>query len=419
MKAEILCVGTELLLGDVVNTNASFLSKALSENGIFVYHHTVVGDNSERLEKALKLALERSDVLILTGGLGPTYDDMTKETVCKLLSKKLCLHEESNERILAYFNRINRVPTENNMKQALQPEGAIVFKNDYGTAPGCAVEADGKVVVMLPGPPKEMAPMFLNEVLPFLRRGSTEVLVSSNVNIFGMGESTVEQKLKQLMLAGENPTIAPYCGNGEVRVRVTARASSSEKATTMISPIIGQIEQIIGDDYIYGIDAESIESELVRLLGEKKLTVACAESCTGGLISKRITDVSGSSSVFGYGICTYANQAKEKLLGVKHETLERYGAVSEQTAYEMAKGLLELSCADIAVCTTGIAGPTGGTKEKPVGLVYVSVGTSNGIDVHRLLLGRGRADDRENIRLLASSHALHFCLKKAKSLERS
>ncbi len=412
MKAEILCVGTELLIGDIVNTNAAYLSKKLSENGIFVYHHTVVGDNDGRLREALADALGRSDIVVMTGGLGPTYDDMTKETVSSVMGKKLVRHEESEKRILAYFARTDRVPTPNNMKQALMPEGAAVFENNFGTAPGCAIESDGKTVVMLPGPPKEMKPMFDDEVLPYLLRNSTEVLVSENVNIFGMGESSVEEKLRDIMTSGDNPTVAPYVNDGEVRVRVTARAENRERAKKLIAPIVEKIKKIIGD-FVYGVDAVSLENAVVKTFAEKGLALASAESCTGGLISKRITDIPGSSAMFGYGVCTYANEAKEKILGVKHETLEKYGAVSKETAREMAEGLLRLSSADVAVCTTGLAGPGGGSGEKPVGLVYLAVGTKDGINVKKLLLGRGRADDRANIRLLASSNALFEALKYA------
>ncbi len=412
MKAEILCVGTELLIGDIVNTNAAYLSKKLSENGIFVYHHTVVGDNDGRLREALSDALGRSDVVVMTGGLGPTYDDMTKETVSSVMGKKLVRHEESEKRILAYFARTDRVPTPNNMKQALMPEGATVFENNFGTAPGCAIESGGKTVVMLPGPPKEMKPMFDDEVLPYLLRNSMEVLVSENVNIFGMGESSVEEKLRDIMTSGDNPTIAPYVNDGEVRVRVTARAENRERAKKLIAPIVEKIKEIIGD-FVYGVNAVSLENAVVKTFSERGLTLASAESCTGGLISKRITDIPGSSAMFGYGVCTYANEAKEKILGVKHETLEKYGAVSEATAREMAEGLLRLSGADVAVCTTGLAGPGGGSDEKPVGLVYLAVGTKDGITVKKLLLGRGRADDRTNIRLLASSNALFEALKYA------
>lgn len=416
MTAEILCVGTELLLGDIVNTNAAYLSKNLSEHGIFVYHHAVVGDNVNRLEKSLCDALERADVVVMTGGLGPTYDDMTKETVSSVMGKRLVMHEESRNRILSYFECMGRIPTDNNMKQAMMPEGCVVFKNDFGTAPGCAVEKDGKTVVMLPGPPKEMKPMFDNEVLPYLTRNVKDVLVSSNVNIFGLGESSVEEKLRDIMVNSTNPTVAPYVGGGEVRVRVTARAGDEVSARALIKPVVDSICNLIGEEYVYAVDAKSPESELVKLCNQKRLVFASAESCTGGLISKRITDVSGSSSMFGYGLCTYANEAKEKLLGVSHETLEKYGAVSNQTAYEMAKGLLALSGADIVACTTGIAGPTGGTDEKPVGLVYLAIGTKEDVKVHKLMLGRGRADSRETIRLMASNHAIVKSLMTAKKL---
>jgi len=416
MKAEIFCVGTELLLGDVVNTNAAFLSRELATLGIFVYYHSVCGDNPERLKTCLDIALNRSDIIVMTGGLGPTYDDLTKETVAEKFGLNLKMHEESLDRIVGFYKRLGREMTENNKKQALMPEGAIVFRNDFGTAPALAIEKDGKTVIMLPGPPREMAPLFTNEVKPFLKKYSNSMLFSSNIHIFGIGESYVESKLRDMMEKFTNPTIAPYVNDGEVKIRVTANAKSEVLAKELIAPVIEQINSILGEN-IYGVDVPSLEFALVKTLTEKKLTIATSESCTGGLISKRITEIPGSSAVFGYGVCTYANEAKTKLLGVASETLEKFGAVSEETAKEMALGVLSLSGADIALSVTGIAGPDGGTAEKPVGLVYVGCACKNGtFTCKKLILGRGNPNERDYIRILAASHALKSALDTARNL---
>lgn len=409
MTAEIFCIGTEVLIGDITNTNAAFIAKKLSESGVNVYYHSVCGDNPERMKSCLDLALSRSDLVVTTGGLGPTYDDITKETVAEKFGLPLVLDSEILSHLEEYFAKSGRVMTENNKKQALIPEGATVFRNMHGTADGIAVEKDGKTVVMLPGPPREMKPMLENQVIPYLRLKTDHILVSSNVNIFGLGESSVETALADLMKTSLNPTVAPYCGNGEVRLRVTAAAANEDEARALISPVISQIKEKIGE-FVYGVDAPSIESVVVAKLKEKKKTVAFAESCTGGLISKRLTDVPGASEVFGFGFCTYANEAKAKLLGVKPETLEKYGAVSSQTAEEMALGARLVSSSDIAVSVTGIAGPGGGTEEKPVGLVYMGIATENGVTHKKLLLGRHVKSDREFIRTLTANNAFKAVL---------
>lgn len=416
MNAEILCIGTEVLIGDIVNTNAAYIAKRLSEAGVNVYYHTVCGDNTERISECLDIALNRSDIVITTGGLGPTYDDITKEIVAHKLGKKLVLDMSVLNRIENYFVKSNRTMTENNKKQAYIPEGAHIFENMFGTADGIAVNHTNKTVIMLPGPPREMKPMLDNQVLPYLSLKSEHVLVSSNVNIFGIGESAVEEALSDLMKNSVNPTVAPYVGNGELRLRVTSRAENEKKAKELISPVIKQIKEVLGK-YVYGVDCASLEQVLVDNLLEKKLTVAFAESCTGGLISKRITDIPGSSAVFGFGMCTYANQAKMKLLSVKEDTLKKYGAVSEETAIEMAQGALMVSGADIAVSVTGIAGPTGGTETKPVGLVYLGIATKKGSLKHKkLLLCQHRVADREFVRILASNNALMAAIDECREL---
>lgn len=410
MKTEILCVGTELLLGDIVNTNAAYLSRELALLGVEVYHHTVVGDNPQRLAQALNIAFSRSDTVVMTGGLGPTYDDLTKETVADYFHCPLKLHQPSLNAIEDYFARTGRELTENNKKQAMLPEGCTVFPNSCGTAPGFALTVESKTAILLPGPPIEMTAMFELSVRPYLEKRSQKILVSHNVHIFGLGESHVESLLKPMMTSYCNPTIAPYAKQGEVRIRVTASAGSPEEGDRLIAPVLGQIQDAL-PDVVYGIDVDSLQGAVVQTLMQRGLKLATAESCTGGLISKRITEIPGSSQVFDCGICSYANSIKETVLGVSHQTLCRYGAVSPQTAQEMAQGVRKLAEADIAVSTTGIAGPDGGTPEKPVGLVYIAVDSPWYSQVMELHLSRGRKKEREDIRYLASSHALNLVLQ--------
>ena len=409
-SAEILCVGTELLLGDIVNTNAAFLSSRLADLGINVYRHTSVGDNPLRLRCALESALEESDLVITSGGLGPTYDDLTKETVAQTFFRKMFLHEESLERIEAYFKATGREMTENNRKQAMMPEGAVIFNNNYGTAPALALfdEEKNKTVIMLPGPPNELIPIFNEMVEPYLHTRSHSVLVSKNVNIFGMGESAVETALRGLMQNAKNPTVAPYCKVGEVRLRVTASASTSLEASKMCDEMIEKIKNTEVGAFIYGVDADTLERAVVEKLKEKGITVAAAESCTGGLIAKRLTDISGSSEVFLGGCVTYTNAAKVKLVGVSENTLSQFDAVSEQTAKEMAVGARKVLGADIGVSTTGVAGPTGGSEDAPVGTVYIGISTIEGDFVKKLSLSSMKS--RSYIRNVAANHAFSLIL---------
>ena len=412
--AEILCVGTELLLGDIVNTNAAYLSRVLAELGIGVYRHTVVGDNPERLSRALDSAFLEADLVITSGGLGPTYDDLTKETVGAYFGRSMELHAESLEAIRGYFARTGRTMTKNNEKQAMMPEGAIVFPNHYGTAPALALEGEGKdgapkTVVMLPGPPSELIPLFEEMVRPYLQGRRDAVLVSKNIHIFGMGESAVEEKLKALMTESLNPTVAPYCKEGEVRLRVTAKSHNEESAAALCDEMIEKIRQTEVGSFIYGVDVGDMEHAVIDFLRENRLTLACAESCTGGLIAKRITDIAGCSDVFVGGCVTYANETKMRLLGVSAETLEQFGAVSEQTAREMARGVRERLGADIGVSATGIAGPTGGTPEKPVGTVFVGISTEKVEEVRKLSLSAMRS--RDYIRIVTANHAYDMILQ--------
>ena len=411
-SAEILCIGTELLMGNTVNTNATYIAKGLAQNGVNVFHQAVVGDNPQRLKESLDLAFSRSDIVITTGGLGPTYDDLSKETIAAWFGKELVLHEESLHHIEDFFRRLGREMTDNNRKQAMMPQDCTVFANPNGTAPGCAIEKDGKIAFMLPGPPREMRPMFDNYVIPYLQKDSDTVLVSKMIHLFGIGESMLEHKLHDVMVESSNPTLAPYAKEGEVQLRVTARVRRDEDAEAILQPMMDKVSEIAGE-FIYGIDIGDLQTAAVTRLKEKGLHVATAESCTGGYVSKRLVDVDGVSEVFDCGVCSYSNDIKEKVLGVSHDTLVAYGAVSEQTAREMAAGIRKLSGAEIGVATTGIAGPGGGSPEKPVGLVYVAVDSDKYSEVLKLNIPSRSDDAREYIRYIASSNALHLVWKAA------
>lgn len=370
MNAEIISVGTELLLGQVVNTDTAIVAQALSGLGIDLLYSAVVGDNVERLRHAVDTAIARSNLLIMTGGLGPTTDDLTKETTAACAGKKLVLHQPSLDRILNYFNE--KKVSSNQEKQAWLPEGCHVFQNDNGTAPGCAFTAQsGCLIVMLPGPPSELTPMLHNYVVPYLQQGQESVIVSHNVHIYGRGEAPVAQMMDDLM-DGVNPTLAPYAKEGECYLRVTAKAATVEEADALCQPLIDEIKKRLGE-FVYSVDVETLEELVVSLLKKQGKKLATAESCTGGLLAKRITDVSGSSAVFDMGCVTYANAAKEMLLSVSPETLEAHGAVSPETAKEMAEGIVRRSGSDLGIGITGIAGPEGGTEEKPVGLIYIAL----------------------------------------------
>jgi len=412
MNAEIICIGSEILLGDIVNTNGAFLARQLASLGIDIYHQSVVGDNADRLNSSLKLALSRSDLVITTGGLGPTYDDLTKKTVADYFGIGLEMHQPSVEKIEALFRARKRKMTPNNLLQAQVPKGAHIFFNDDGFAPGIAVQKDGKTVIMLPGPPSEMRPMVKNRVVPYLQKDASGTIRSTNVHIFGMGESHIEQALHDMMTTYTNPTIAPYAKATDVQVRVSAKAESEAAADALIAPVVQEIRRRLGSA-VYGIDVGDLQSALVARLIEKKLTVATAESCTGGAVSKAITDVPGASAVFGCGMCTYSNEMKIKLLGVSEQTLAKHGAVSAQTAQEMAKGIREASGADIGIGITGLAGPGGGTTQKPIGLVYMAVDSDALCEFKELHLSRGHKDERNFVRGYASLHALHFLLTAA------
>lgn len=393
MRCEILAVGTEILLGDIVNTNAQYISKRLSEEGIFVYHQSVIGDNPERLKQAYELAFSRADLVITTGGLGPTKDDLTKEIAFEYFGMRSVCHEESLNQIKEYFEKINKPLGKTNEKQAYFPEEAIVLKNNNGTAPGCILEEAGKVLIMLPGPPREMKAMFEESVIPYLRKYSKEILVSKILRVIGVGESAAAELIGDL-IDNENPTVAPYAKEGEMIFRITARAESEEVANKLIAPVEAEIRSILGDN-IYGEGETTLEDVLGSILVGKGLTIATAESCTGGMVAARLINYPGISASILEGAVTYSNEAKIRRLGVKEETLNSFGAVSEETAIEMAKGIASTSGADIGIATTGIAGPGGGTEEKPVGLVYIAVYYNNEVEVRKLNLSGNRQRVRE------------------------
>jgi len=401
MNFEIISVGTELLLGQIVNTNAREISTMLSELGMNVYYTTVVGDNPERLKQALAIAADRADGIITTGGLGPTKDDLTKETIAEYCGLSCVMHEESKKRLEAYFKDRGRYMPENNLKQAEMPEGCIVLTNDNGTAPGGIVETEKNVFIMLPGPPREMRAMLKDKVRPYLESKTDRVIHSKSLRIFGLGESAVDERLASMMENLTNPTLAPYAKTGEMELRITASASDIRQAEQMIAPVEEEIRKELGD-FIYaeGEDA-NLQKTVVQLLCEKGLTVTTAESCTGGLVAKKLTEVPGASECFHCGFVTYSNEKKEQLLDVPHEILAKHGAVSEETALCMSKGARAAAGADIGIGITGIAGPGGGSKEKPVGLVYLSLCAEGVHKVWRLSLSGNRDVVRERASLYA------------------
>ena len=400
---ELISVGTEILLGDILNTDAQFLSIELAKLGISVIHQSTVGDNRERLLEQLNEAAKRSDIIILSGGLGPTPDDLTKEVCCEFFGKEMLLHEPTVEKIRNYFSAKGMEMTQNNLKQAMFPKDSVIFPNNNGTAPGMAIEKDGIHILVLPGPPRELKPMFKDSALPYLMRFSDKIIVSHNIRTFGIGESAMAEKVNDLF-DSENPTVAPYAKDGEALLRVTAMAETKDKAEELCKPVISEICSRLGD-YVYGLDYSCIEEAVVKMLKSRNLKVATAESCTGGLIAKRITDISGSSQIFECGIVSYANEIKHKVLGVSADDLEKYGAVSEPVAKQMAQGALRVSGADIAVSVTGIAGPESDSTNKPVGLIYIGLADKDNVWVKELRTSR---KDRSYNRYVSASNAFNM-----------
>lgn len=399
---EILSVGTELLLGNIANTDAQMLSQGLSELGLNVFYHTVVGDNPARVTEAVDIAKKRADIIITTGGLGPTCDDLTKNVLAKAFGKKLVFDQESADRCKAFFDRIGRTMTDNNLQQAMLPEGCTILTNDWGTAPGCAFYADGVHVVMLPGPPSECRPMFYHRAVPYLQQLSEGVIFSHTLKLFGIGESTMEAQLREQMNAMTNPTLAPYAKEGECELRVTAKADTIDEAQALLEPTVKQLHDLFGSK-IYGMDVSSQEEVVEQLLREKGLTIGCAESCTGGLIAKRLTDVPGASHVFKGGIVSYTNEVKHNVLGVPQELLDQYGAVSAPVAQAMAEGARKALGCDIALASTGVAGPDPDDRGNEVGTMFVAIATPDGTHVRPLHLGNRPV--RSRLRTQTAHHA--------------
>lgn len=396
---EIISVGTELLLGHVTNTDSRDISEMLSKIGINVKYHTVVGDNPERLEKCVEIAKTRADIIITTGGLGPTCDDLTKQILAKAFGLELKMNEDERKNIYDYI-QLGRILTDNNYSQAMLPEGCTVFHNNCGTAPGCAFEAEGKTVIMLPGPPKECRAMLTDSALPYLRKLSDELIVSHSLRIFGFAESSVDDMFRDEMNRMTNPTMAPYAKECDCMLQITAKAKSEKEAEKMIRPIMDSARERLGD-YVYGEDIDCIEERVIELLKEKNLSFAAAESCTGGDIARRFTDIPGASSVFLGGVVSYTNGVKAKLLGIDPKLIEEKGAVSYEVAEQMAERVRALTGADIGVGVTGLAGPDGdGVHE--VGTVFVSMATAESCFVKELHLGKFRT--RSFIRRMSGNH---------------
>ena len=403
MIGELISVGTELLMGQIVNTNVQYLAQKLNEMGINLYHQSTVGDNMGRLTQCLQQALERADLVVLCGGLGPTQDDLTKWAVAEVLGVEMREDAQSRQDLIALFQKRYQRPeneiTENNFRQACFPAGATIFPNPNGTAPGCACEKDGKIVVVLPGPPRELEPMMQDSVLPFLEARLDSRIASRFIRIFGMGESALEEELRDLIDAQDNPTIAPYAGFIDVALRVTARVPLGDDPMALIAPMVQKINQRLGH-LVYSNDNESMEEVLARLMNQNKVTLAVAESLTGGMVCDRLVNVPGISAHFLEGVVAYTRAAKERL-GVRPETLDAHSAVSAEVAAEMATCIRQRAGSDWAIATTGVAGPGPDAAGNPEGLVYICVAGPNGQTVVERSAGLGRARIRQYVFMTA------------------
>ena len=414
-NAEILSVGTEILLGHTTNTDARDISLMLSEIGINVKYHTVVGDNPQRLSDCIEIARNRADIIISTGGLGPTCDDLTKMILAKSFGLELIMNEYEKNCLYDYLTNkgYSKEMTRNNLQQAMLPEGCTVFHNDWGTAPGCAFEADGTIVLMLPGPPKECNAMFRTCAMPYLRSLSDEQIVSHSIRVFGTSESALDQMFRDEMNEMTNPTMAPYAKEGDCLLQVTAKAKSIEEAEEMMKPVIEHCCEVLGD-VVYGIDVECVEESVMQLLKQHKMTFSAAESCTGGSLAKRFTDIPGASEFFMGGVTTYTNGAKAKILGINPALIEEKGAVSYEVAKEMAERVRELIGTDMGIGVTGLAGPDGdGVHE--VGTVFISLATKDGTFVRELHAGNRRT--RSYIRRVSGNYAFDMMRRYIQGLE--
>jgi nicotinamide-nucleotide amidase len=405
MKAEIISIGTELLLGHIINTNPSTISKKLAECGIDVYYHTAVGDNEARLMALLKSALKRSDIVITTGGLGPTVDDITVATVATTIGRKLVYKKQIANKIKRYFSRRHISCARDSFRQAYIPHGARWLSNGLGTAPGLIIEVGIKTLVCLPGPPRELLPMLEHAIVPYLRRHSAakERIQSRLIKLVGLPEAAVNKKVKDLLTLKPPTTVGIYTHLGEVHLKITTKASTQQARRRALAAVEGTIQKRLGD-FIYGSDDERLESTVGRLLSASGMTLGIAESCTGGLIAHRITNISGSSNYFTMGILAYSNKAKTSELGISPKLLKRYGAVSKATAQAMARGIKNTANADIGIGVTGITGPTGATKNKPVGLVHIALATNTCMIAKKCFFVGSREENKH----LASQKALEM-----------
>lgn len=406
MITEIITVGTEIILGDIQNGNARYLAEKLTELGFDIHYISTVGDNRKRIHSLLKTAMNRVDIVLVTGGLGPTDDDLTRESISEVTGRKLVFHPDISRLLKDYFQARNYQFTENNLKQAYLPEGAFILDNKLGTAPGILLETGNCTIIAMPGVPREMKKMFDSNVKPYLLAKNSEIIRSKVLNFFSIGESILETKLKDILEKQKNPTYALLAGTGEVKIRITAKGSSQEEVYALIKEAEGEIKERVGD-YLYAYNDEGLAAVVGKLLSENKQTIALAESCTGGLIGNRITDIPGSSDYFTGGIVVYSNQAKINQLQVKEKTLAKYGAVSKETAKEMAENIRRIMNSDLGISVTGIAGPGGGTKEKPVGTVYIGLAAETNTEIQKLNL----SGNREWNKWMSSQYALYSVYK--------
>ena len=412
-QAEILAVGTELLLGSIANTNAQFLSELLASAGIDVLYHTAVGDNPRRLRQAVEIARGRCDLLVFTGGLGPTYDDMTKETVAEAFGLALEYHPEVMEEIQRYFDHVFHRPMPAcNRRQAMLPQGCTVLHNPVGTAPGCIFTVEGVTAVLLPGVPHECRYLAEHALLPWLQGCSGGVICSHDLHVFGLTEPRVQELLGDLMDRAENPSLAPYAKPGEVMLRLTAKGESPQDCQERMAPLFREVRSRLGD-CLYGVDVSSLEEVVITRLRQKGLTLSAAESCTGGLIAKRITDVPGASLVFMGGVVSYTDTVKHRVLGVPAEMLEEYGAVSAPVARAMAEGARRATTADLAVSVTGVAGPERDERGNAVGTVFIGFSTPEETVAERFDFGE---KSRAEIRALSAEEALKLLEEKMKEV---
>ncbi len=385
MKSIILSIGTELLLGQILNTNEKFISERLKELGIDVLYRVTVGDNPDRLEEVVKLSVEKADLVVISGGLGPTEDDLTKETVAKAMDKKLVLNKNCLHKIKGFFRNLDMDMSENNIKQAYIPESAIIMENDEGTAPGFIIEDNNKIIAVMPGPPREMERMFKDSLIPFLSNKNSEKIYYRNLRLIGIGESDLETRLLDLISNQTDPTIATYAKEGECSVRITSKKENLDEAKKSVDSILPYVNERVGE-FIFSYDDKELIEVVADKLKAEKLTISTAESCTGGLLASTFTDVPGISEVYEGGFVTYSNQAKIREIGVSEKTLKEYGAVSEQVAYQMAEGVRRVAETDIGISITGIAGPDGGSADKPVGLAYVGIAAKHETKVFKILI---------------------------------